>query len=1327
VTSGLQELARRINACLPRDRDRLAHRLRAVLAGLSTGRATQADLLAVRGALEQAEGRLQARRARIPPITYPPDLPIAQRREEISAALREHQVIVVCGETGSGKTTQLPKMCLEVGRGLAGMIGHTQPRRIAARSVAARIAEELSVPLGGLVGYKVRFGDQTSPGTVVKVMTDGILLAETQGDRDLSRYDTIIVDEAHERSLNIDFLLGYLRRLLPRRPDLKVIITSATIDPERLSEHFGGAPIISVSGRTYPVEVIYRPSGEEGLDERDAHLQAHIVEAVDECATRGDGDILVFLSGEREIRETARTLAKHHVPGAPGTKVLPLFARLSAAEQMEVFRPHAHRRIVLATNVAETSLTVPGIRYVVDTGVARIGRYSARTRVQRLEVEAISRASADQRAGRCGRLGPGVCVRLYAREDYERRPRFTDPEVLRTSLASVILQMIALRLGRVEDFPFVDPPEARLIRDGYDTLRELGAIDGRDELTGLGAEMARLPIDPRVSRMLLASRGEPPPCGADVLVIAAALSVQDPRERPLERQSEADAAHAAFRDPRSDFLGLLRLWDWYQDRKRHLSGSRLRALCRDSFVSFVRLREWEDLHHQLAELMGASDSRLPRRGRGASRADRPAHPVTSRPPLEAAPGGGARADAIHRGLLTGLLSNVGCKGEQGEFSGVRGTKFRVFPGSVLFRNAPRWVIGAELVRTTHLYLRTAAGVEPEWIERAAGHLASRSHYDPHWDARSGRVMAFERVSLMGLPLASGRRVHFGPIDPPRAREVFILHALVKGEMLSEAECLARNAALVAQMRELEARCRKPGLLADEHRCYLFYAARVPAMVSTASQFERWLKDAPARTRRGMEMTPEDLIEPGTAVPSREDFPDVLDLDQVQLPLVYRYEPGHEADGVTVSVPARALPVLSESRLAWLVPGLLGERVEHALRGVPREFRRLLPPQAELATIAPSLEFGRGSLFQQVAGAISRRWGIDVPPESLERAPVPEYLRLRVEVLDDSGAVIAAGRDLAAIRAHVDAVARPRAGGGVIAGAERYHRDGLLTWDFGDLPERVEIDRFGTRFAAYPGLVDRGADVALRLFERRENADAATRGGLRRLFLLDAADEVRRYTHQHPDIDGMVVSASSLGSPQAFRRALTELIADRALKTEQPPPRNAEAFKARCRAGVDGLGDAVREACELADPILRAYGPIAGRLAGPLPAAWGPVLADIRDQLSSLLGPDFLIATPVQHLRHYPRYLAAIDIRLQRLAGAGLARDLQRLDEIRPIWLGWHELVRRRVELGLSDAAIAEYRWLVEELRVSLFAQELRTAVPVSVKRLHEKWEQVLAR
>ena len=1304
------------------DAQRLKRRLHSVehghARGTLSGQRLEKELGELARSAEEALRRVEARRVSVPAsIAYPPELPVCQLREQLARAIATHQVVVVCGETGSGKTTQLPKICLDIGRGVRGLIGHTQPRRIAARTVARRIADELGSPLGELVGFKVRFGDQTSPRNLIKLMTDGILLAETQGDRALLAYDTIIIDEAHERSLNIDFMLGYLRTLLPRRPDLKVIVTSATIDPERFAQHFAGlegpgpAPIVHVSGRTYPVDVRYRPPAEEGLDERDEQFQAHVLSAVDELCAHGPGDILVFLSGEREIRETAETLERHRPPSeAHPPRVLPLFARLTAEEQQRVFEGHrpGERRIVLATNVAETSLTVPGIRFVIDPGVARISRYSPRTKVQRLEIEAVSRASADQRAGRCGRLGPGVCVRLYSQEDYAARPQFTDPEVVRDNLASVILQMAALNLGTVEEFPFVEPPDRRNVRDGYETLHELGAIDDEQRLTPIGRDLARLPIDPRIGRMILAAGKEG--ALAEVLVIAAALSIQDPRERPLAMQDLADQAHAQFDDASSDFLGDLRLWRAWQERKRHLSGSKLRRWCKENYLSFVRMREWEDIHGQLSQL--ASELHL-----------RPAR-------------GEANATAIHRALLTGLLCNIGTKAttdrELGAYMGGRGNRFNIFPGSALFQKGPTWLMAAEIVRTTKVYARGVAPIEPAWVEELGAHLLKRTYSEPRWDRHSGRVVASERVTIFGLELVPKRRVHFGAVDPPAAREIFIHHALVLGDMDSRADFLAHNLGLEDQVRQWEVRTRRNNLVSDVERRFQFYAGKVPKEVVTAGAFERWRHDAIKANPRLLHMSVQDVVAGDGPMPSEADFPDELDLGALKLPLRYRLEPGHDEDGVTLVVPVEALGQVPVERLGWLVPGHVAEKVETILKGVGKEYRRLLPPAGQVAAqVAPLLSQPKGPFLDALREAVRKATGVEVPRDVLGAVPLPAWMTMRVEVRDAEDKVLAAGRDLNQIRA----VLAPRLRTGLLTSAGRFHRDGITTWDFGDLPERVELERGGVRLAAFPGIVDQGpgsgtrgapaGSVGLRLFDTFEAAQAATGPGSRRLFLLAAGEAVRRHATNIPGLEQAALAFAPLGGGISFRDQLAQLLADRAFLGEMLPVRTEKEFAFRTTRGIERLPAAVQEVAPVVVQTMQQYQELSRELARARPAGFAELLNDLRDQLGVLMPREFLAQTPFAWLRHYPRYVQAMRVRLQRASSGGLEKDARAMAEVTPFVRALADLRSNQQALGLSPSAIEEFGWHIQELRVQLFAQELRTALPVSSKRLQEMWTKIV--
>jgi ATP-dependent helicase HrpA len=1292
-----KDVSQRLASCMIADRHRLGRRLEA----LDQGRPGQVEAAAAD--IERSAARRASRLAQRPRIVYPADLPVVARREEIAAAIRDNQVVVLCGQTGSGKTTQLPKICLELGLGAGGMIGHTQPRRIAARTVAARIAEELGTPLGGVVGYKVRFGDKTGPGTLVKVMTDGILLAETQHDRLFEQYDTLIIDEAHERSLNIDFLLGYVRQLLPRRPDLKVIITSATIDPGRFSRHFsvGGrpAPIIEVSGRTYPVEVRYRPPPDEEVDRRD--MEAEILGAVDELAgldaPGSAGDILVFLSGEREIRETAEALRKHH---PPGTEVLPLYARLSAAEQLRVFQAHRGRRIVLATNVAETSLTVPGIRYVVDTGLARISRYTARAKMQRLPVERISQASAQQRAGRCGRTSPGVCIRLYSEADFLDRAEFTDPEIVRTNLASVILQMKSLRLGDVEAFPFIEPPDARMIRDGYETLHELGAVDARRNLTRLGAEMARLPIDPRIARMVLAADAEG--CLAEVLVIAAALSVQDPRDRPIDKQDQADAAHERFRDEASDFLSYLKLWEAWHERGRHLSHSKLRKWCSEGFVSFVRMREWHDTHQQLhAQVleMGYRENREP-----------------------------ATHDAAHRALLTGLLSNVGSKSDSFDYNGPRGVRFGIFPGSGLFKSGPKWIMAAEIVQTTRVYARTCARVQPQWIEKLGAHLVERTYSEPFWRADVMEAGAFERVTLFGLELTARRLVSYGPIDPAASRDMFIHHALIEPLLapapppagrpragVLDAPFVRHNRELVAQVRVLEAKSRSPDLLADTQALHGFFAERIPTTVWSPASFERWRRKAEQTDQRVLFLSRDQLI--GKAVPeiTPEQFPDAIQVGAASLPLEYRLDPGGPTDGITLTIPVEAVGSVEPERCEWLVPGLAVDKVVELVRALPKAYRRNFGPAAPFAErLLASAPFGEGDLRSAIAARIEQETGVHIPPDAWNEAELPAHLRMNFRVVDSGGRDLARGRDLPRLKAEVAAELDRRLA--QLPGSP-WVRHGITDWDFSDLPDRIEVSIRGHRIPAHPAVVDEGPSVGLRLFGSAASAEKATGAGLSRLVQLRCRDDLVHHTRGLPVLDRLAVLYAPIGQPKELRKEAIALIADRAYLSGGFNIRSRDAFEACIAAGGRRLSATTREVLDLLEEILAAHQRVSVRLGERLPEAWRPAVEDMRDQVKRLVYPGFVTLTPWEWLRHLPRYLRAVMVRLDKLPGGGLPRDSKNQEL----------LAKFGPAPGASaggDARTEQFRWMLEEYRVSLFAQELRTAMPVSERRLEELRRQV---
>ncbi|HZB34379.1 MAG TPA: ATP-dependent RNA helicase HrpA, partial [Streptosporangiaceae bacterium] len=1074
MSASLVDLRSRLPEVMLRDQHRLRRRVEGVRK-IKEARAKDKVLAEIAGEVAAAEQRVADRRAAVPAITYPPELPVAQKRDEILAAIRDHQVVIVAGETGSGKTTQLPKICLELGRGVLGTIGHTQPRRLAARTVAARIAAELDTELGGAIGWKVRFTDQVGDGTLVKLMTDGILLAELQQDRMLRQYDTLIIDEAHERSLNIDFILGHVRQLLPRRPDLKVIITSATIDPERFSRHFGDAPIIEVSGRMYPVEVRYRPlvATEEGEEDRD-QIQA-IGDAVRELSAEGRGDILVFLSGEREIRDTADALGKMNLSG---TEVVPLFARLSAAEQYRVFQPHRGRRIVLATNVAETSLTVPGIKYVIDPGTARISRYSHRTKVQRLPIEAISQASADQRKGRCGRTSDGICVRLYAEDDFAARPEFTDPEIVRTNLASVILQMTAARLGDIETFPFIDPPDRRNIKDGLQLLHELGALEEGGRITPLGRTLVQLPVDPRLARMIVAAGDNG--CVREVLVIAAALSIQDPRERPADRQQAADEKHRRFADPSSDFLAYLNLWRYLRDKQQELSGSQFRRLCKTEFLHYLRVREWQDLYTQLRQVAGRLGVKV-----------------------ETAP---ADPDKIHISLLAGLLSHIGLMDpERREYEGARGARFAIFPGSALFKKPPRWVMSAELVETSRLWARVNARIQPEWVEPLAGHLVKRSYSEPHWEKARGAVMAVEKVTLYGVPIVAARKVDYGRIDPALSRELFIRHALVEGDWDTRHRFFHDNRRLLGEVEELEHRARRRDILVDDETLFDFYDRRVPADVVSARHFDGWWRKARAREPRLLTFDPGMLVNAAAGEISEADYPDFWRQDGLRLRLTYRFdpggsEPGADADGVTVHIPLSVLNQVRAEGFDWQIAGLREELVTELIRSLPKAIRRSFVPapnfaKAVLGRVTPR----QGPILDAIAKELRSMGGPVISRESWDLARVPDHLKITFRVVDGDR-TIAEGKDLAALKRRL----APEVRATLSHAGTDIERRGLREWSIGALPRSYEHGGM----KGYPALVDEGDSVAVRVLASEAEQRQAMWRGTRRLLLLNAPSPMR---------------------------------------------------------------------------------------------------------------------------------------------------------------------------------------------------------------------------
>ena len=1237
--------------------------------------------------------RRRARAASVPPLSVDASLPIARETERIVELIRAHPVIVVAGETGSGKTTQLPKLCLAAGRGAAGMIGCTQPRRIAARSVARRVAQELGTEVGQLVGFQVRFTDQVGPDTLVKFMTDGILLAETQSDAWLSRYDTIIVDEAHERSLNIDFLLGYLQRLVRRRSDLKVIVTSATIDTARFAAHFGGAPVVDVEGRGFPVEVRWRPDAgaetePQAVRERvppGAEPVAGIVAAVD-AITQEDprGDILVFLAGEREIRETHLALSRRRYRA---TDVLPLYARLSSREQDRVFAPGVGRRIVLATNVAETSLTVPGIRYVVDPGVARVNRYSHRHKVQRLQIEPISQASADQRKGRCGRVGPGVCYRLYSEADFLARPRYTQPELLRASLAGVILRLTSLRLGAIEEFPFLDRPNERAIADGYQQLLELGALSAdRRALTPVGRALARLPIDVKLGRMLVES--VPLQTLREVIVLAAFLSIQDPRERPGDAREAADRAHAGFADSKSDFVGVLKLWEAYRVAHEDLTQSRLREWCGERFLSFLRMREWRELHRQLLLLCTE---------------------LGWTPAATA-----AKYEAVHRALLSGFVGQVGRKDAKGLYQGTRGRKFAIFPGSALARHAPKWLMSAIYLDTTRLYGLMNAQVEPRWIEEQALHLLQRRYFDPHWSRESGRVLAFEQVTLFGLTLVERRRVAFGNIDPPQARAVFIRDALVPADIDTRAAFVHENRAVLERALAEEEKRRRRGMLRSDEELYAWLDARLPAGISSSAALDAWWKTLDGDSRRAMAWTLADVFagDPSGA----GDFPQFMVVGGRELPLEYRFDPGHGADGVTLVLPLDLLNAVPEARLGWLVPGLLPERVAELIRSLPKQLRRNFVPAPDFArAFAAAVEPDGRVLTAALAGYLERVTGVAVPPEAWREDEVPPHLRMNLRLLDEAGAPLAESRELATLRADYGARAREEF---ARTTAVQLAREGMLRFEVAELPAVVATD---TGLEAFPAFVDTGDSVAIRVFESRTEADAAHRGGILRLVRFGLADRIRQARKQLPLTPRLALSYSTVDSPDKLRDDVVEAALLELVDEGTTAVRSRVAFEERMHEIGRQLFAAAVPRLELVEEILRAHAALVPTLTPELMGYARANYDDLREQLAGLVYPGFARSLTRARLAQLPRYLKAMALRVERIA-LDARRDQARMLEVREFVDAHRSLLGRAGsgkggEGGAPAALLERLRWLIEEYRVQVFAQDLGTKEAVSEKRL----------
>ena len=1322
-----------------------------------------------------------ARLASLPKPEYPLELPVSARRDEIAKAIASNQVVIVCGETGSGKTTQLPKICLALGRGVAGLIGHTQPRRIAARSVASRIAQELNSPLGEVVGYKVRFNDKITDGSYVKLMTDGILLAETQGDKFLNAYDTIIIDEAHERSLNIDFLLGYLKQLLPKRPDLKIIVTSATIDATRFSSHFNGAPVIEVSGRTYPVEIRYRPLGKAGFrakesaeaenaqfdledesdlssvnilgiarkaktearwleeDDEEEAIEEAIMDAADDLLRQGDGDILVFLPGEREIRDVAEHLRKYQGRSTKlkHIEVLPLFARLSIEDQQKIFKPHSARRIVLATNVAETSLTVPGIKYVIDAGLARMNRYSVRAKVEQLQIEKISQAAAKQRAGRCGRVSNGICVRLYAEADFDSRPEFTEPEILRSSLASVILRMAALRLGDIAEFPFIEAPSSRLITDGYQLLQELGAVDSNRQITEIGLQLAKLPLDPRVGRMILAAKCEN--CLNEIMIIASVLSMQDPRERPMDKREAADNAHAKFIGEGSDFMSYLKIWDFYDNAlKTKKSNKDLLNICHANFLSFLRLKEWRELHGQIKQIVEEMDD-------VGARFIAPKimeNGAMNRAPTDKE----ATFEQVHKALLAGLLGNIGFKdGDNDSYAGARGIRFFVAPGSGLKKTRPKWVIAAELVDTSKLYARCVAKIEPDWIEPLARGLTESAYSDPRWDRKMGMVNAWERVSLYGLTIIPKRRVHYGSINPKESREIFIREALGNGEFDTRAAFFAANERLIAEVEELEHKARRQDVLVDEHQLFAFYDAKIPADIYNALSFEKWREGAEKLNPKLLYLTRDDLMRHGADAITAVQFPETLLLRQlgrsdalvttnikdlrdesvaptsVLIPLKYRFEPSHILDGVTATVPLALLNQLDHIPTQWLVPGMLREKLTYLIKALPKAFRRVCVPVPEFVTGFLGVnKVGQGeiekyAIKQVLAAHIQRVTTLKISVEDWTEE-TPAHLLMNFSIVDDAGRELAMGRDWRALQKQLGQAAQLT----FRNTSPDIEKTGLKQWDFGDLPQTLSFERDGLKVTGYPALEDDEESVSVRLFDTAREAALNHRKGVCRLMRFELQAQIKQLEKGLPNFNQYALSLRNIMSPDDLRDDLITAICDRAFIGEDDLPRNNAEFmklKQRARTRLPAVSEAI---ARQAQAIASEYQLLMTQQT-KMPATVNRLKKDVENQTQLLVYKNCFTQTPWECLQNMPRYLKALRLRIEKQP-ANPDRDGKNAASVGAIWQKWQDKVNSLNQANLDiPQALQDYRWLIEELRVSLFAQELKTPFPVSIKRLDKIW------
>ena len=1259
------------------------------------GKPGEKELAKMADWLERGRKKVEARQALHRPATFPAGLPVSDRVDDISAAIEKHQVVIIAGETGSGKTTQIPKICLNQGRGIRGLIGHTQPRRIAARSVSSRIAEELGEQVGQQIGYQVRFTDNTSESSRVKVMTDGILLAEIQHDRFLDRYDTIIIDEAHERSLNIDFLLGYLKQLLPKRPDLKVIITSATIEVERFSEFFGEAPVIEVSGRTYPVDVRYRPlAGDE--DDRDQSWTDGVLSAMEEIEQherqekKPPGDVLVFLPGEREIRALSKVLRHAELRH---TEVLPLYSRLSNQEQNRVFQAHKGRRIVLSTNVAETSLTVPGIRYVIDTGVARISRYSVRSKIQRLPIEPISQASANQRAGRCGRVAPGICFRLYDETDFINRPEYTDPEILRTNLASVILQMTTSGLGEIRHFPFLEAPERKQINDGYKLLEELSAVDAKRRVTKLGRTMARLPLDPRLARMLVTSADQG--SLAEVLIVIAGLSIQDPRERPQEKQQAADQAHAPFNDKESDFATLLNIWNWFEEQRQEMSQNQLKKLCQKTFLSWMRMREWRDIHRQLTLICREQKLALNKEPAGY--------------------------DPIHKAILAGLLGQVAVKVEKREYLATRNRKVMIFPGSKVAKSGPKWIVAAEIVETSKVFARMVAGIQPEWVEPLAGHVVKHHYFEPHWEQKRAQVMGYEKVSLYGLDVVPKRRIPYAKVDPKECRDLFIRRALVEGDYRSKAPFIARNREMLDTVENLEKKTRRRDLLVDDEVLVAFYDERLPDDIISGRHFESWWKRLSAEELKKLELTEADVLQRPVDQSAAELYPDYLEWQGVKYPLSYEFEPTSERDGVTLRVQLMALKQIPERRLEWLVPGLLREKCIALVKGLPKSLRRNFVPVPDFVDAAlENMQPDNEPLALKLGEQLRRMTGVQIDPDAWPEDELPRHLRMNLRVTGDKGKTIAESRDASELQDKLEGRAEQALASATDQETDDREPAEYTDWQFGKLPEKVQTEKGGMQVTVYPALEDLGQKVRTTRCLDRLTAEDTTRRGIARLIIHRFGNTLSDLERKLPRFRQSALMFAPVGKAKVL---LDDLLLSTVMQhfLAEDLPRDRDSF---LQCFDEHRGDfipALEEADERLYQAMTGYQKIAKQLKGKISLAQANSMADLKFQMQNLVYPGFLVDTPAQWLARFGVYFEAADIRLEKMPRE-MGREREFLHTIEPLWARYATKRDQQKRQGVKDPELELYRWMLEEFRVSFFAQQLGTAMTVSVKRLDKQWE-----